>query len=60
MDFSTHRRLKLRHDLGEPSLDRGGMATVYLARDLKHERPVALKVLFVQVSDCGRGGALHR
>ncbi|HKH93411.1 MAG TPA: protein kinase [Gemmatimonadaceae bacterium] len=26
-------------------LGRGGMATVYLARDLRHERPVALKVL---------------
>jgi serine/threonine protein kinase len=26
-------------------LGRGGMATVYLATDLKHERPVALKVL---------------
>src|SRR6187549_3245597 len=24
---------------------RGGMATVYLARDLRHDRPVALKVL---------------
>jgi serine/threonine-protein kinase len=29
----------------EKELGRGGMATVYLARDLKHERPVALKVL---------------
>jgi eukaryotic-like serine/threonine-protein kinase len=26
-------------------LGRGGMATVFLARDLKHDRPVALKVL---------------
>jgi len=30
----------LEHELG-----RGGMATVFLARDLKHDRPVALKVL---------------
>ena len=29
----------------ERELGRGGMATVYLARDLKHERNVALKVL---------------
>ena len=29
----------------ERELGRGGMATVYLARDTKHQRPVALKVL---------------
>src|SRR5918911_4408424 len=29
----------------ERELGRGGMATVYLARDLKHQRFVALKVL---------------
>jgi serine/threonine-protein kinase len=29
----------------ERELGRGGMATVYLAEDLKHHRPVALKVL---------------
>jgi TolB-like protein/tetratricopeptide (TPR) repeat protein len=29
----------------ERELGRGGMATVYLAHDLKHDRPVALKVL---------------
>src|SRR5689334_1717350 len=29
----------------ERELGRGGMATVYLARDVQHERPVALKVL---------------
>ena len=29
----------------ERELGRGGMAMVYLARDLRHARPVALKVL---------------
>ena len=29
----------------ERELGRGGTATVYLAQDLKHDRPVALKVL---------------
>src|SRR6476620_9339566 len=33
-------RYRLERELGA-----GGMATVFLARDLKHDRPVALKVL---------------
>ncbi|HEU4565921.1 MAG TPA: protein kinase [Gemmatimonadaceae bacterium] len=37
---ALHGRYTLERELG-----RGGMATVYLARDLKHDRPVALKVL---------------
>jgi eukaryotic-like serine/threonine-protein kinase len=38
-------RYHLEHELG-----RGGMATVYLARDLKHDRDVALKVLHSELA----------
>src|SRR5512145_1103442 len=34
----------------ERELGRGGMATVWLARDLKHDRAVALKVLRPEVA----------
>jgi TolB-like protein/tetratricopeptide (TPR) repeat protein len=34
----------------ERPLGRGGMATVYLARDLKHHRSVAVKVLHVELA----------
>src|SRR3954470_4177849 len=34
----------------ERELGRGGMATVYLARETKHERQVAIKVLHPEVS----------
>jgi eukaryotic-like serine/threonine-protein kinase len=39
-------RYRLDRELG-----RGGMATVYLARDLKHDRPVALKVLHPELAN---------
>jgi len=35
----------------ERELGRGGMATVFLAQDLKHDRPVALKVLHPELAN---------
>lgn len=50
-DESEHleRALAERYTVGR-ELGRGGMATVYLAHDLKHDRPVALKVLRPELS----------
>jgi eukaryotic-like serine/threonine-protein kinase len=42
---ALHSRYVLGHQLG-----RGGMATVYLARDLKYDRPVALKILHPELA----------
>ena len=40
LNTALEGRYAIKRELGE-----GGMATVYLADDLKHERKVALKVL---------------
>jgi TolB-like protein/Flp pilus assembly protein TadD/tRNA A-37 threonylcarbamoyl transferase component Bud32 len=44
------RALAGRYDL-ERVLGQGGAAVVYLARDLKHDRPVAVKVLRPELAD---------
>ncbi len=41
-------------------LGRGGMATVYLARDLRHDRPVALKVLHPELATALGGERFQR
>ena len=49
VDPSLAAALRDRYVL-ERELGRGGMATVYLARDLRHDRPVALKVLHPELA----------
>jgi len=44
----------------ERELGRGGMATVYLAQDLKHDRPVALKVLHPELAAALGPERFHR
>ena len=51
----THAQLRLEQALGgryvvERELGRGGMATVYLAKDVKHERQVAIKVMLPELA----------
>ena len=47
---ATLREALVDHYAFERELGRGGMATVWLARDLRHDRPVALKVLHPQIA----------
>ncbi|HKP29710.1 MAG TPA: serine/threonine-protein kinase [Gemmatimonadales bacterium] len=44
-----HQRLADRYDV-ERELGRGGMATVFLARDIRHARRVAIKVLHPELA----------
>jgi serine/threonine-protein kinase len=46
---SLAKALQFRYTL-EREVGRGGMATVYLARDLRHDRPVAIKVLRPEIA----------
>src|SRR5258706_413272 len=45
-DDALAGRYRIERELGA-----GGMATVYLARDLKHDRDVALKVLRTELAE---------
>ena len=46
-------RYRIERELGQ-----GGMATVYLARDIKHDRDVAIKVLREDLAASLGGGPL--
>jgi serine/threonine-protein kinase len=48
LNAALEGRYKIERELGE-----GGMAVVYLAEDLRHERKVALKVLKVELAAVG-------
>ncbi|HYT63217.1 MAG TPA: serine/threonine-protein kinase, partial [Gemmatimonadales bacterium] len=48
--FETLRDALVEHYAVQRELGRGGMATVFLAEDLKHHRPVAIKVLHSELA----------
>ena len=48
--FETLRDALVERYAVERELGRGGMATVFLAEDLKHQRPVAIKVLHSELA----------
>ena len=48
-----------RYEL-EREIGRGGMATVYLARDIKHGRPVAIKVFHSELAATIGADRFHR
>ncbi len=59
VSVSLAEALRDRYAL-ERQLGRGGMATVYLVRDLKHDRPVALKVLHPDLAHLLGAERFHR
>ena len=54
LDAALNGRYTVEREIG-----RGGMATVYLARDLRHDRAVAVKVLERNVTPSGAERFLH-
>jgi eukaryotic-like serine/threonine-protein kinase len=47
LEVALRGRYRIDRELG-----RGGMAVVYLAHDLRHDRPVAIKVMQPEISQC--------